>query len=104
MKRIDEEYVKAGEDPNTPPSASGPGKKPISDTMVPSPPELDTPASVMSARKNPPVRRESLATVEGNDTENTKDTVTLQMPGPTSETVQSSNPASVSLLQNAPKV
>ena len=104
MKRIDDEYIKTGEDPHPPSAAQGtPGAKPSGDTMVPSPPELDTPTSVMSVKKIP--RRESLRTVEeGNDEEDTKDAITLQMSGSTPETVQEPNPARVPLLQNASKV
>ena len=104
MKRIDDEYIKAGEDPNPPPAASAPGAKPTTDTMVPSPPELDTPSSMTSSSKKAPVRRESLGTVEEDDTEDKKDTITLQMSGSTPETVSKPNPATVPLLQNASKV
>ena len=103
MKRIDDEYIKAGEDPNPPPAAGAPGAKPTTDTMVPSPPELDTPSSITSSiKKN--ARRESLVTVEEDDTEDKKDTITLQMSGSTPETVSKPNPATVPLLQNASKV
>jgi len=102
MKRIDDEYIKASEDPNPPPAAGAPGAKPTADTMVPSPPELDTPSSVRSVKKGP--RRESLVTVEEDDAENAKDTVTLQMSGSTPEALPKPNPAAVPLLQNASKV
>ena len=41
MKRVDEEYIKTGEEKVThlPPSTAAPGQKQIGDTMVPSPPE-----------------------------------------------------------------
>ena len=67
MKRIDEEYVKAGDDhPPGPPLAQA-GQKPSGDVMVPSPPEQKSPDSILH-------RRDSVSTIEGDDEEENKET------------------------------
>ena len=67
MKRIDDEYVKAGDEGHPQPGqpAGQPGQKLLSDTTVPSPPEqtLQTPESV----------RERISIVEDEDEEESKD-------------------------------
>jgi hypothetical protein len=112
MKRIDDEYIKAGEDPHppAPPGAPGApgigtqaGQKPSGDTMVPSPPDIDTPASQVTPPN--PGRKESSPIIGEDEEENhTKGGITLQMSGSTPSPVSATNPASFPLLQNASKV
>jgi hypothetical protein len=97
MKRINDEYIKAAEDPHppTPPSSDTPGQKPSTDTMVPSPPELVTPSSA---------QRESRNIVEDDDEDDTKDAIALQMSGSTPASMQQTNSAAVPLLQDTSAV
>lgn len=89
MKRIDDEYIKAGDNPHPP--APGP-VHPAGYSMVPSPPDLE-PGQAKSRRKD------SISTVGVNEEDNTKEAITLQMSGSTPITVSSENPARVPLLQ-----
>jgi len=105
MKRIDNEYIKAGEDPNPPAPPSGaealaPGAKPSGDTMVPSPPELDTPASqTNSTTKTGQI--ESRTIVGDEDEEgHAKNAITLQMSGSPPTSMSADNPTRLPFLQN----
>jgi len=104
MKRIDDEYVKAGEEQHPPPVQPGaPGAKPTGDTMVPSPPEptsLDTPSSIKSSIKY----TQSIKGDADEDKKGTTDTITLQMPGSTPEPVPKLNSTANSVLRNASTV
>lgn len=103
MKRINDEYIKAGEDPH-PPTPPAPGQKSNTDAMVPSPPELETPSSAPTPASRP-AQRESRNIVEDNDDEDyTKDAIALQMSGSTPASMQPTNPAAVPLLQGASTV
>ena len=75
MKRIDEEYIKAGDEGKLPPPPI-PGQKPASDSLVPSPPDMDSPESQdlrLRQSQSQGQRKESVSIVEdGEEEDNAK--------------------------------
>lgn len=98
MKRVDEEYIKAGEDAHNTPAASVPaGQKPTGDTMVPSPPDQGSPDKKPSAG-------DSIEIVgDANEDEEDKKS-TVQMSGQPQPTLSAPADIRLNILQPTPKL
>ena len=94
LNRVNDEYVKTNDENHSAPKLVNQHhvQKPNTDMLVPSPPDMDSPASV---------RKESANMVDTKDANDTKTTVVLQVHGSEQSPVSQTSVTGISILQDA---
>jgi hypothetical protein len=93
LNRVNDEYVKTNDENHSTPQLVNQQqiRKPNTDMLVPSPPDMDSPESV---------RKESAKIVDTKDANNTKTTVVLQVHGSEQSPVSQTPIPGISILQD----